>query len=78
MITSMDHMVLTVGDIERSVEFYQRVLMMEPVSFGDNRVALRFGDQKINLQLLGQERRNRAGVGSGDICLLTRWSVARL
>ena len=70
MISHIDHVVLTVRDIERSVAFYSRVLGMEPVTFADGRRALRFGNQKINLQTLGQETRNYAGIGSGDLCLI--------
>ena len=72
MIERIDHIVLTVRDVERSVAFYVRVLGMEAVTFGAGRRALRFGDQKINLQTLGEETRNFAGIGSGDVCLLTR------
>lgn len=75
MISHIDHLVLTVSDIERSVAFYSSVLNMEAVTFGEGRRALRFGNQKINLQLLGQEPRNRAQVGSGDLCLITRWPL---
>ncbi|MEO9825811.1 MAG: VOC family protein [Paracoccaceae bacterium] len=71
MIERIDHIVLTVRDIERSVAFYARVLRMEAVTFAGGRRALRFGDQKINLQTLGQETRNFAGVGSGDVCFVT-------
>ena len=71
MITNLDHIVLTVRDIEKAVEFYVRVLKMEAVTFGEGRRALRFGSQKINLQTLGQETRNLAGIGSGDLCLIT-------
>ena len=75
MIDRMDHIVLTVRDIERSVAFYQRVLRMEPVAFAGGRRALRFGQQKINLQTLGEEVRNYAGIGSGDLCLITSWEI---
>ncbi|KIE22059.1 hypothetical protein SE23_07595 [Vibrio sinaloensis] len=75
MISHIDHIVLTVSDITHSVAFYQRVLLMEEVTFANGRKALKFGNQKINLQLLGQEPRNRAQVGSGDLCLITRWSL---
>ena len=75
MISHIDHIVLTVADIERSVAFYARVLGMQAVSFGNGRRALQFGQQKINLQTLGQELRNRAGVGSGDLCLITDWAL---
>ena len=75
MITRFDHIVLTVRDIERSVAFFVRVLGMEAVTFGAGRRALKFGDQKINLQTLGQETRNFAGIGSGDVCFVTEWST---
>jgi len=76
MISHIDHLVLTVRDIERAVVFYQTVLCMEPITFAKGRRALRFGNQKINLQVLGQETRNYAGIGSGDLCLITEWSLA--
>ncbi|CAK4074743.1 VOC family protein [Vibrio sp. 16] len=75
MISHIDHIVLTVSDIAHSIAFYQRVLLMEEVTFANGRKALKFGNQKINLQLLGQESRNRAQVGSGDLCLITRWPL---
>lgn len=78
MISHIDHVVLTVADIERSVAFYQRVLGMEAVSFAGGRRALRFGQQKINLQTLGMETRNHAGVGSGDLCLISHWPLERV
>ncbi|MDO5289837.1 MAG: VOC family protein [Pseudomonadota bacterium] len=78
MISHIDHIVLTVADIERAVAFYQRVLHMQPVTFAGGRRALAFGTQKINLQTLGQELRNRAATGSGDVCLITDWPTPRL
>ena len=71
MITAIDHVVLTVRDIEKSLAFYARVLGLEAVTFGEGRRALQVGRQKINLQVLGQETRNFPGIGSGDLCLLT-------
>ncbi|MBY6046369.1 VOC family protein [Vannielia litorea] len=78
MIGRIDHIVLTVRDAEASVAFYVRVLGMEPVTFAGGRRALAFGQQKINLQTLGQETRNFAGIGSGDLCLITEWPVERV
>jgi catechol 2,3-dioxygenase-like lactoylglutathione lyase family enzyme len=75
MISHIDHVVLTVSDIESSVEFYRRVLLMEEITFAKGRKALKFGNQKINLQTLGQESRNEAQVGSGDLCLITSWNL---
>ncbi|HSH00922.1 MAG TPA: VOC family protein [Anaerolineae bacterium] len=75
MITGIDHIVLTVTDIERSISFYQSVLGLEAITFAGGRRAVRCGQQKINLQLLGHEERNQARIGSGDVCLLTHWSI---
>lgn len=75
MISHIDHIVLTVTDIEKSVAFYKRVLKMKDIVFANGRRALRFGNQKINLQLLGEETRNHAAVGSGDLCLITEWPI---
>ena len=75
MISHIDHIVLTVTDIEKSVAFYKRVLKMNDIVFANGRRALRFGNQKINLQLLGEETRNNATVGSGDLCLITEWPI---
>lgn len=75
MISHIDHIVLTVTDIEKSIAFYKRVLKMKDIVFANGRRALRFGNQKINLQLLGEETRNHAAVGSGDLCLITEWPI---
>lgn len=72
-VKRMDHLVLTVNDIGVSVAFYQRVLGMSKELFGENRVALSFGEQKINLHELGSEFEPKAGavqVGSADLCFL--------
>ena len=55
MISSLDHLVLTVSDIDNTVDFYTRVLGMQKQVFGDNRVALKFGAQKFNLHQHGNE-----------------------
>lgn len=78
MITHVDHIVLTVADVEASVAFYRRVLMVSDSTLSNGRRALHFGNQKINLQALGQEKRNRAAVGSGDVCLITDWPIGRV
>src|ERR1043166_8348847 len=73
-IDSLDHLVLTVKDIDASCRFYEKVLGMETVIFSDNRKALSFGTQKINLQQLGRESTLRAEhptSGSGDVCFVT-------
>ena len=74
----MDHLVLTVADVERTVDFYSRVLGMEPAVFRDGRRALlgtlAFGRQKINLHLAGSEFEPKAAhptPGSADLCFVT-------
>ncbi|KUY31429.1 VOC family protein [Elizabethkingia ursingii] len=77
-ITSIDHIVLTVADIEKTVQFYTEVLGFELVTFGDNRKALRFGNQKINLHQKGHEFEPKAlhpKSGSADICFITETNV---
>ncbi len=78
MIESIDHIVLTVRDIDAAAAFYARVLGMRVETFAGGRTALHFGSQKINLQSLGQETRNHACIGSGDLCLITRQAPERL
>ncbi len=73
-IDSIDHLVLTVGNIHATVFFYTRALAMEEVISSDGRVALHFGGQKINLQAADAARKPRAGnpqPGSADLCFLT-------
>lgn len=74
-LDSLDHLVLTVKDIEATWAFYASVLGMKVVTFGDGRRALAFGEQKINLHLAGHEFEPKAAnptPGSADLCLLTR------
>lgn len=73
-IDRLDHLVLTVADVESTVDFYSRVLGMEPVTFEDGRRALAFGHSKINLHQAGHElepKAERAVPGSADLCLIT-------
>lgn len=71
---TLDHLVLTVANIERSIAFYTKALRMEPVTFGHGRRALAFGSQKINLHAAGREfepKADRPTPGSADLCFLT-------
>ena len=73
-IISLDHLVLTVADISRSIDFYTRILGMEEITFGEGRKALLFGRQKINLYRRGAEvvpHAENAACGTADLCLLT-------
>jgi catechol 2,3-dioxygenase-like lactoylglutathione lyase family enzyme len=72
-IAHLDHLVLTVADIEATCDFYTRVLGMTLVTFGENRRALTFGAQKINLHQHGREFEPKAHSpvpGSADLCLI--------
>ena len=72
-INRIDHLVLTVADIDRTVDFYTRVLGMEKIEFAQGRIALGCGEQKINLHQLGKEFEPRAKhvtAGSADLCLI--------
>jgi catechol 2,3-dioxygenase-like lactoylglutathione lyase family enzyme len=74
-IDSLDHLVLTVLSIERTVNFYSTVLGMESRTFGEGRVALHFGSQKLNLHEVGHvvdANVRHATPGSADLCFLTR------
>jgi catechol 2,3-dioxygenase-like lactoylglutathione lyase family enzyme len=73
-ITSIDHIVLTVKDIDTTVKFYESVLGMTVEAFGEGRLALKFGDQKINLHKHGHEfepKANMPAPGSEDLCFIT-------
>ena len=48
-IDRLDHLVLTVHDVEATCAFYERVMHMRPVTFAGGRRALTFGQQKLNL-----------------------------
>ena len=74
-VDRIDHIVLTVADIEATCRFYSQVLGMEIVTFGEGRKALKFGQQKINLHQAGREFEPKASsptVGSADLCLIVQ------
>jgi len=80
-INKLDHLVLTVNDIEASCLFYTTVLGMEEISFGQGRIAVAFGDQKVNFHQVGKELEPKAlqpSPGSGDLCFTTNDSVAEI
>jgi len=72
-ISHLDHLVLTVADIETTCKFYQSALNFEVIHFGENRKALQFGTQKINLHQAGKEfepKAFRPTAGSADLCFI--------
>lgn len=84
-VEKLDHLVLTVKDIRAACDFYRRVLGMREASFGDNRTALHFGCQKINLHTIDNDitlKAEKPAPGSADLCFITKTplpeAVARL
>lgn len=70
----LDHLVLTVRDIQATCMFYSTVLGMEVITFSNNRKALKFGQQKLNLHQAEQEFEPKARhptPGSADLCFIT-------
>jgi len=72
-ISHLDHLVLTVANLDKTIDFYTRVLGMSVVTFGQNRKALVYGSQKINLHELGKEfepKARQVQAGSADLCFI--------
>ena len=81
VIDRIDHLVLTVADLDQTIDFYVRVLGMQPVTFGAGRRALRFGRHQLNLHQAGRElepKARRPTPGSADVCLVTTTPLARV
>lgn len=73
-IDRLDHLVLTVADLEATIGFYTRVMGMREETFGEGRRALLFGRQKLNLHQAGREFEPKAATpvpGSADLCFIT-------
>ena len=73
-IDRIDHIVITAFDLERTIDFYTRVMGMEAITFAGGRRALAFGRQKINLHQSGREfepKALRPTPGSMDLCFIT-------
>ena len=77
-IRNIDHLVLTVRSIDATAAFYETVLGTKIEEFGEGRVALRFGDQKINLHQAGRELEPKAArptPGSADLCFIADGTI---
>lgn len=73
-ISKIDHIVLTVKNINITVQFYESIMNMKKEEFADGRVALKFGTQKINLHEYKNEFEPKANTplpGSEDLCFIT-------
>lgn len=80
-ISHLDHLVLTVADIENTCNFYQTVLGFEVITFKGDRKALKFGNQKINLHQQGKEFEPKAlhpTSGSGDLCFISETPISEV
>jgi catechol 2,3-dioxygenase-like lactoylglutathione lyase family enzyme len=81
-LAGLDHLVLTVRDIGKTVRFYNEILGMKSEVFqasdSTERTALNFGSQKINLHQAGAEFEPKASAatpGSADLCFLTELTL---
>ena len=76
-IDRIDHIVINCTDVDITAAWYQRVLGMEREDFGpQNRTALKFGGQKINLRPAKADVRSWptgvcAEAGAADVCFIT-------
>jgi catechol 2,3-dioxygenase-like lactoylglutathione lyase family enzyme len=80
-VDRLDHLVLTVADVDATIAFYALHLGMEPLTFGEGRRALRFGAQKINLHAAGREfepHAERPTPGSADLCFIAQGPIETL
>ena len=80
-ISQLDHLVLTVANIQASLNFYSQVLGMQVIEFANARFALSFGKQKINLHQKDRVFSPHAAqpvCGSGDLCLLSETPMEQI
>ena len=73
LIDHLDHLVLTCVDVAATKHFYGEVMQMQQETFGANRIAFRFGNQKINIHVRGQEFEPKAHLpvpGALDLCFI--------
>ncbi|HCR4095776.1 TPA: VOC family protein [Providencia rettgeri] len=74
MINRLDYLVLTTTHLDACLDFYQRVLKMSVMTFGEQRYALQFGQQKINIHQYGKEFEPKAHLpvpGALDLCFIS-------
>lgn len=80
-IDRIDHIVITAFDLDRTIDFYSKVMGMEPITFAGGRRGLSFGRQKINLHQSGREFEPKAlkpTPGSIDLCFITETPLAEV
>jgi catechol 2,3-dioxygenase-like lactoylglutathione lyase family enzyme len=80
-VNGIDHIVLTVKDIDATCSFYAQVLGMCVTTFSGGRKGLSFGRQRINLHQYGKEPEPKAKKptpGSADLCFVTTVSLSKV
>ena len=80
-IERIDHLVLTVQNIEVSCAFCTKVLGMKAVAFEEDRKAVVFGNQKINFHESGNTfdpKALRPTPGSADLCFIVRDPLTKI
>ncbi|AIN65831.1 MULTISPECIES: VOC family protein [Providencia] len=81
MINHLDHLVLTTTDQNACIDFYTHVLKMKLITFGEQRYALQFGEQKINIHQYGKEFEPKAHLpvpGSLDLCFISNTPINQI
>ena len=76
-----DLFVMTCFDLEATKRFYMEILELKLDVFGENRFALRFGNQKINLHQYGKEYELKAHLpvpGSLELCFISKLSIDKV
>lgn len=80
MITGLDHIVLCVRDVSRTIMFYEKALGMQPRQERPGKWSLHFGSNKISLQDVASapDIARHTVPGSGNFCILTDEPVEEL
>ncbi len=80
-MSHIDHVVLTVENVDITISWYQRVLGMKAEAYGQGRKCLVFGKQKINLHPKQNDFEPKAAAptpGSADLCLISTTPLAKV
>ncbi|GAB4224644.1 MAG: VOC family protein [Kiloniellaceae bacterium] len=77
----LDHFALTVRDVEETCAFYEKALGMARQTFGEGRVALRFGRHRININPNPNDLSRKPAVpipGSAEFCIVVRTPLEKI
>ena len=80
-IARLDHFVMPCRDVDISADFYVRVLGATKVTFGEGRIAIQLGSQKVNLQPSGRCEGLCAPnhlPGTQDFCVITEMPLGEV